>query len=60
VSSTTITINKFNGTNNAQWATKTALHLKQMRLYCIIKGYDDKPAEPAEKTTAPEIATFKD
>jgi hypothetical protein len=58
--STTITITKFNGTNYAQWATVMALLLKQKQVYGIIKGYDDKPEEPAANTTATEKAAFKD
>jgi len=60
MSSTTITITKFNGTNYAQWATEMALLLEQKQVYCIIKGYDDKPEEPAANATATEKATFKD
>jgi len=43
MSSTTIRITKFNGTNYAQWATKMALLLKQKQVYSMIKGYDEKP-----------------
>ena len=60
MSSTTITITKFNGTNNAQWATEMALLLEQKQVYGIIKGYDDKPEEPAANATATEKAAFKD
>jgi hypothetical protein len=60
MSSTTITIIKFNGTNYAQWATVMALLLKQKQVYGIIKGYDDKLEEPAANTTATEKAAFKD
>jgi len=60
MSSTTITISKFNGTNYAQWATEMALLLEQKQVYCIIKGYDDKPEEPAANATATEKAAFKD
>jgi hypothetical protein len=52
MSSTTITITKFNGTNYAQWATEMALLLEQKQVYGIIKGYDDKPEEPPANTTA--------
>jgi hypothetical protein len=60
MSSTTITITKFNGTNNAQWANEMALLLEQKQMYGIIRGYDEKPEEPAAKVTATEQATFKD
>jgi hypothetical protein len=60
MSSTTITITKFNGTNYAQCATEMALHLEQKQVYGIINGYDDKPEEPAANATATEKAAFKD
>jgi len=60
MSSTTITITKFNGTNYAQWATEMALLLEQKQMYGIIKGYDDKPEEPAANAIATEKAGFKD
>jgi len=60
MSSTTITITKFNGTYYAQWATEMALLLEQKQVYGIIKGYDDKPEEPAANATATEKAAFKD
>ena len=60
MSSMTITITKFNGTNYAQWATEMALLLEQKQLYGIIKGYDDQPEEPAASATATEKAAFKD
>jgi len=60
MSSTTITITKFNGTNYSKWATGMALLLEQMQVYGIIKGYDDKPEEPAANATATEKASFKD
>ena len=55
-----ITIPTFNGTNYAQWATEMALLLEQKQVYGIIKGYDDKPEEPAANATATEKAAFKD
>jgi hypothetical protein len=55
-----ITITKFNGMNDVQWATEMALLLKQKQVYGIIKGYDDKPEEPAPNATATERAAFKD
>jgi hypothetical protein len=60
MNSTTITITKFNGTNYAQWATEMALLLEQKAVYGIIKGYDDKPDEPAANATTTEKAAFKD
>jgi hypothetical protein len=56
----TITITKFNGRKYAQWATNTALVLDQKQLNGIIKGYDDKPEEPAANATTTEKAAFKD
>jgi len=60
MSSTTITITEFNGTNNAQWATEMALLFEQKQVYGIINGYSDKPEEPAANATATEKAAFKD
>jgi hypothetical protein len=60
ISSTTITITKFNGTNYTQWATEMALLLEQKQVYGTINGYDDKPEEPAANATAKEKAAFKD
>jgi hypothetical protein len=60
MSSTTITITKFNGTNYAPWATKMALHLEQKQVNGIINGYDDKREEPAANVTGTEKAAFKD
>jgi len=60
MSSTAITITKFNGTFYAQSAIEMALLLEQKTVYGIIKGYDDKPAEPAANATAREKAAFKD
>jgi len=60
MSLTTITITKFNGTNYAQWATEMALLLEQKQVYGMIKGYNDKPEEPAANATATEEAAFKD
>ena len=60
MSSTTITITKFNGTNYAQCATEMALLRVQKQVYCIIKGYDNKPEEPVAKVTATEKAAVKD
>jgi hypothetical protein len=60
MSSTTITITKFNVTNYAQWTTEMALLLEQKQVHGIIKGYDDKPEEPAANATATEKASFTD
>jgi len=60
MSSTTITITKYTGTNHAQWATEMALLLEQKRVYGIIKGYNDKPETPAANLTAAVKAAFKD
>jgi hypothetical protein len=58
MSSTTITITKFNGANYAQWATEMAVLLEQKAVYGIIKGYDDMPEEPAANATTTEKAAF--
>jgi len=60
MSSTTITITEVNCTNYAQWATEMALLPEQKQVYGIIKGYDDKPEEPAANATPTEKAAFKD
>ena len=60
MSSITIIITKFNGMHFVQWATKMALLLEQKQVYGIIKGYDDKPEQPAANTTATVMAAFKD
>ena len=60
MSSTTITITKFNGTNYAHWAIEMVLLLEQKQVYGIIKGFNDKPEEPAANATAAERATLKD
>ena len=36
-----------------------ALHLEQKHVYGIIKGYNDKPEEPAANAIATEKAAFK-
>jgi hypothetical protein len=59
MSSRTITITKFNGMNYAQWATEMALLLKQKQVYGNIKGYDDKPEEPAANATATVKTAYK-
>jgi hypothetical protein len=60
MSSNKIDITMFNCTNYAQLATEMALLLEQNQAYGIIKGYDDKPEEPAPNATATEMAAFKD
>jgi hypothetical protein len=60
MSSTTTTITKFKRPNYAQWATMIALCLEQKQVYGIIKGYDDKPEEPAANATVTEQAAFRD
>jgi hypothetical protein len=37
-----------------------ALLLEQEQVYCIIKGYNDKPEQPAANATATEKAAFQD
>jgi len=59
MSLTTITISKFDGTNDAQWVTEKQLLHKHKQVYCIIKQYDNKPEEPAGKVTATVKAAFK-
>jgi hypothetical protein len=58
MSSTTITITKFSGTNYGEWATEMAQLLEQKQVYDIIKGYDDKPEEPTANATGTEQAAF--
>jgi len=60
MSSTTITITRFNGTNYTQWATEMALLLAQKHVYGIIKGFNDKLEKPAANATAIENAALKD
>jgi hypothetical protein len=60
MSSTTITIAKFNGMDYAQWATDMALLLEQTQVYGIMTRYDNKPEEPATNVTATEKAALKD
>jgi hypothetical protein len=59
MNSKTITIPKFNGMNYAPWATERAPLLEQKQVYGI-KGYDDKPEEPAANMTARKKAAFID
>jgi len=59
MSSTMIIITKFNGMNNAQWATKIALLLDLKQVCGIIKGNNDKLEKPAANATASEKAAFK-
>jgi hypothetical protein len=60
MSSTSITITKFNGTNYVQCAPEIALLLEQKPVYEIINAYDEKPEEAATNVTATEKAAFKD
>jgi hypothetical protein len=60
LSSTPITISKFNGRNYAQWPTEVALVAQQKQVIGIIEGYDDNPKEAAANVTATEKAAFKD
>jgi len=60
MSSTTIIVTKFHGRNYGQWATEMALLLEPKQVNSIIKGYDDKPEEPAGNATTTEKAAFKD
>jgi len=60
MSLTTLTITKFNGTHYAEWETWMALFLEQQQVYGIIKGYYDKPEEPAANATATEQTAFQD
>jgi hypothetical protein len=59
MNSTTITIPQFNGMNYTPWATERALLLEQKKVYCI-KGYHDKPEDPAANMTARKKAAFID
>ena len=60
MSLTTITITQFDVMIYAQCAPEMVLLLTQKQVYGIIKGYNDKPEEPAANTTATETAASKD
>jgi len=60
MSSTTITITMFNGTNYANWVSEMAQLIKQKQVYGIIKGYNDKPEKLAANMKATEQSTFRD
>ena len=54
MTSTAISIAKFNGSNYKQWSGEMALLLEQKKVYHIVTGDDERPADPAEKATAAE------
>jgi hypothetical protein len=60
MTSTTIIMTKVIDSNYAQWATEMALLLAPKQVYGIIKGYDNKPEEPAANATATGKAAFQD
>jgi hypothetical protein len=60
MTSTTIIMTKVIGSNNAEWATEMALLLAPKQVYGIIKGYGNKPEEPAANAIATGKAAFKD
>ena len=60
MSSTTITITKYNGTNYAQSASEMVLLLEQKVVYGIIQRYNDKLEQPAANANATVKAAFKD
>jgi hypothetical protein len=59
MTSTVITITKFNGTNYKQWSGEMALLLEQKQVYGIVTGDDEKPEEAAEGATAADKLALK-
>ena len=60
MSSTTITIAKFNGSNYKQWSEEMVLLLEQKVVWGIIEGYDRKPPTPVTAATVTEIKEYKE
>jgi hypothetical protein len=60
MSSTTITITKFNGTTYTPRTPEMAQLLEKNQVYGIMKGSDDKREEPAAIATATEKAASRD
>ena len=60
MSSSTITIAKFNGSNYKQWSGEMALLLEQRVVWGIIEGYDTKPPTPATDATVTEFKEYKE
>jgi len=54
MTSTAISIAKFNGSNYKQWSGEMALLLEQKQVYGIVSGEDERPEDPAEDATAAE------
>ena len=54
MTSTAISIAKFNGSNYEQWSGEMALLLEQKQVYGIVMGEDERPEDPAEDATAAE------
>jgi len=54
MTSTAISIAKFNGSNYKQWSGEMALLLEQKQVYGIVTGEDERPEDPAEDATAAE------
>jgi len=52
MTSTAISIAKFNGSNYKQWSGEMALLLEQKQVYGIVTGEDERPEDPAEDATA--------
>ena len=60
MSSSTITIAKFNGSNYKQWSGEMALLLEQKVVWGVIEGYDTKPPTPATDAAVTEIKEYKE
>jgi acyl-CoA reductase-like NAD-dependent aldehyde dehydrogenase len=58
MTSTTISIAKFNRSNYKQWSGEMALLLEQKQVYGIVTGEDERPEDLAEQdaTTAVKLA----
>jgi len=58
MTSTAISIAKFNGSNYKQWSGEMALLLEQKQVYGIVTGEDERPEDPAEQdaTAAEKLA----
>jgi len=54
MTSTAISIAKFNQSNYKQWSREVALLLEQKQVYGIVAGEDEQPDDPAEDATAAE------
>ena len=60
MSSSTITIAKFNGSNYKQWLGEMVLLLEQKVVWGIIEGYNTRPPTPATDLTVTEFKEYKE